>query len=113
MDLVFTTAHDLFDKASNFSSSVYNIPAGIDSAKFPPRDTPGRPKDINNIAHPIIAYVGAISDVFDKELIISLANSLPYVNIVLVGPIYTNISALKDIGNIIILGDRKHDAFLF
>jgi len=42
-----------------------------------------------------------------------LANSLPYVNIVLVGPIYTNISALKDIGNIIILGDRKHDAFLF
>jgi len=76
VDLVFTTSHKMYKKALQFSDSVYNVPAGIDSSKFPPKNALTIPSDIGEIARPIIGYIGAISDVFDKELIIKLANSL-------------------------------------
>jgi len=106
VDLVFTTSHKMYKKALQFSDSVYNVPAGIDSSKFPPKNALTIPSDIEEIARPIIGYIGAISDVFDKELIIKLANSLPSVNIVLVGPKYTNITTLRNIKNILLLGER-------
>ena len=109
VDLVFTTSHKMYKKALQFSDSVYNVPAGIDSSKFPPKNALTIPSDIEEIARPIIGYIGAISDVFDKELIIKLANSLPSVNIVLVGPKYTNITTLRNIKNILLLGERPHD----
>ena len=109
VDLVFTTSHKIYKKALQVSDSVYNVPAGIDSSKFPPKNALTIPSDIGEIARPIIGYIGAISDVFDKELIIKLANSLPSVNIVLVGPKYTNITTLRNIKNIIILGEKPHD----
>ena len=109
VDLVFTTSHKMYKKALQFSDSVYNVPAGIDSSKFPPKNALTIPSDIGEIARPIIGYIGAISDVFDKELIIKLANSLPSVNIVLVGPKYTNITTLRNIKNILLLGERPHD----
>jgi len=109
VDLVFTTSHKMYKKALQFSDSVYNVPAGIDSSKFPPKNALTIPSDIEEIARPIIGYIGAISDVFDKELIIKLANSLPSVNIVLVGPKYTNITTLRNIKNILFLGERPHD----
>ena len=61
VDLVFTTSHKMFDKALQFSDFVHNIPAGIDSNKFPPQEAPNIPIDIAHIAHPIIGYIGAIS----------------------------------------------------
>jgi len=109
VDLVFTTSHKMYKKALQFSDSVYNVPTGIDSSKFPPKNALTIPSDIEEIARPIIGYIGAISDVFDKELIIKLANSLPSVNIVLVGPKYTNTTTLRNIKNIIFLGERPHD----
>ena len=109
VDLVFTTSHKMYKKALQFSDSVYNVPTGIDSSKFPPKNALTIPSDIEEIARPIIGYIGAISDVFDKELIIKLANSLPSVNIVLVGPKYTNITTLRNIKNILLLGERPHD----
>mgnify|MGYP005625751657 FL=1 len=108
-DLVFTTSHKLYKKAIQFSSSVHDIPAGIDSKKFPPKVTPTIPSDIKHIPFPIIGYIGAIGDMFDKGLIVKLAKSLPSVNIVLVGPRYTSISALENIKNIFIIGERSHD----
>ena len=109
VDLVFTTSHKIYKKALQVSDSVYNVPAGIDSSKFPPKNALTIPSDIEEIARPIIGYIGAISDVFDKELIIKLANSLPSVNIVLVGPKYTNITTLRNIKNIFTLGEKPHD----
>ena len=109
VDLVFTTSHKMYKKALQVSDSVYNVPAGIDSSKFPPKNALTIPSDIGEIARPIIGYIGAISDVFDKELTIKLANSMPSINIVLVGPKFTNIDTLKNIKNITILGERPHD----
>jgi len=108
-DLVFTTSHKMHRRALQFSKSVYNIPAGIDSRKFPPKNELTIPSDIEQIVHPIIGYIGAISDVFNKNLIIKLANSLPNATIVLVGPKFTNITSLGGVDNILLLGERPHE----
>ena len=108
-DVVFTTSHKIYDKASQFSDFVYNIPAGVDLIKFLSQESPSIPEDIEHIAHPIIGYVGAISDVFDQELILQLAVSLPDVTIILVGPKYTDTSILENVKNIIFIGERSHD----
>jgi uncharacterized SAM-binding protein YcdF (DUF218 family) len=109
VDLVFTTSHKMYKKALQFSDCVYNVPTGIDSSKFPPLKSLTIPSDIEKIPRPIIGYIGAISEVFNKDLIIRLANFLPNVSIVLVGPIHTNIAILKNIKNITILSERAHD----
>jgi len=108
-DLVFVTSHKMYDKASILSNHVFNIPAGIDSKKFPPDKKPVEPEDIKHITGPIVGYVGAISDVFDQGLVVSLAKFLPQVSIILVGPKFTNINKLKNIENIYLLGERDHD----
>ncbi len=108
-DLVFTTSHKLYDKAVQFSDSVHIIPAGVDSKTLFTKELPAMPDDIKHITKPIIGYVGAISDVFDQELVVKLAKSFLDATIVLVGPKYTNISTLKKIENILLLGERSHD----
>jgi len=108
-DLVFVTSHNMYDKASILSNHVFNIPAGIDSKKFTLSKKPVEPEDIKHISRPIIGYVGAISDVFDQGLVVSLAKFLPQVSIILVGPKFTNINKLKNIENIYLLGERDHD----
>jgi uncharacterized SAM-binding protein YcdF (DUF218 family) len=67
------------------------------------------PEDIEHITKPIIGYIGAIGDVFDKKLILELANTLPHINILIVGPVHTDISKLENIKNIIFIGERRHD----
>ena len=109
VDLVFTTSHKIYERASKYSDYVYNIPAGIDSNKFPPAETPLVPNDIKNITGPVIGYTGAISDVFDKQLVVGLAHALPNVFIVIVGPKYTDISVLQEVKNIVLLGEKPHD----
>ena len=107
-DLVFVTSHRFFGIAKQFNDVVYNIPSGIDESKFPPKNEPSVPDDIKTVKHPIIGYTGAISDVFDQELILRLADYLPEINIVLVGPKFVDIAQLKSRKNIIILDEREH-----
>lgn len=108
-DLVFTTSHKMHRRALQFSKSVYNIPAGIDSRKFPPKNELTIPSDIEQIVHPIIGYIGAISDVFDKDLVVQMAAALPDVSILIVGPKHTDISILENVKNIIFIGEKEHN----
>jgi len=109
VDIVFTTSHSLYERASHFSDNVHNIPAGIDTNKFPPRKLLRTPADIEKITHPIFGYIGGVGDVFDKNLIAELAKSLKNINIVIVGPHYTDVSIFNNISNVVLLGDKSHD----
>ena len=108
-DLVLTTSHKMYHSASQFSNFVYNIPAGVDSKKFFQKDVRPVPKDIKHILHPIIGYIGAISDVFDKDLVVQMAAALPDVSILIVGPKHTDISILENVKNIIFIGEKEHN----
>ena len=109
-DLVFTISEAISERANSFSRFVYSFPAGVEMGKF---EASGlnlvHPADIASLKRPIIGYIGAISDVFDKQQIVALAKALPTATIVLVGPEYTDLSILKDLPNIVLLGERPHD----
>jgi len=109
-DLIFTISEAITERANSFSQFVYSFPAGVEMGKF---EASGLnmvyPVDIASLKRPIIGYIGAISDVFDKHQIVALAKALPTATIVLVGPEYTDLSILKDLPNIVLLGERPHD----
>ena len=109
-DLVFTISEAITERAKSFSRFVYSFPAGVEMGKF---EALGfnlvHPADIASLKRPIIGYIGAISDVFDKPQVVALAKALPTATIVLVGPEYTDLSILKAVSNIVFLGERSHD----
>ena len=109
-DLVFTISEAITERATSFSRFVYSFPAGVEMGKF---EASGlnmvRPDDIASLKTPLIGYVGALSDVFDQQQIVELSKALSTATIVLVGPEYTDLSILKDVSNIVLLGERPHD----
>jgi len=109
-DLVFSISDAITERAKPLARFIYSFPAGVDIGKF---ERSGlnleSPADIIHIKRPVIGYVGAISDVFDKSLIIDIAKAFPDVMILMVGPEYTDLSILKNISNIKLLGARTHD----
>jgi uncharacterized SAM-binding protein YcdF (DUF218 family)/glycosyltransferase involved in cell wall biosynthesis len=102
-DYVFTTSNKKYKQAKTFNINVAYIPAGVSIKNFTYSENISRlPDTIQSINTPIIGYIGAISDVFDKKLIITIANFFSEATILLVGPIYTDISELQACSNIIL-----------
>ena len=72
------------------------------------------PDDISNISKPIIGFVGAISGYkVDFGLLREMASSHPDWSIVLIGKIgegdpWTDVTALKDLNNVIFLGPKDY-----
>ncbi len=108
-DAVFTISDDIKKRASKFSGSVYSFPAGVDIKNFNPSLVDSVPNNITCIASPIIGYVGAISDVFDQELVVKLSEYFSHATILLVGPVHTDISKLEACDNVILLGEFRHN----
>jgi uncharacterized SAM-binding protein YcdF (DUF218 family)/glycosyltransferase involved in cell wall biosynthesis len=108
-DVTLTTSHKKYREASLFSDSVHFTPAGVDIKKFVySPSSKSLPEDIKSLDTKIIGYVGAISEVFDKDLVVNLANHLPDSTIVLVGPLFTDISVFSECKNILLVGQVEH-----
>jgi uncharacterized SAM-binding protein YcdF (DUF218 family)/glycosyltransferase involved in cell wall biosynthesis len=109
-DAVFCNSNALMEKAEKFAKKSFLFPAGVDFCKFEnARKNSDIHADLSNFSKPIVGYIGAISGVFDQELLVKIAHSLPDVNFVLVGPIYVNVSLLELCKNIFLLDKRPHD----
>ena len=109
-DAVFCNSNSLLDRAEKFAKKTFLFPAGVDFAKFESaRNNCNVPADLAFIPRPIIGYIGAISGVFDQELLVNAAQALPEVSFVLIGPVYADISQLSTSPNIILLGKRPHN----
>ncbi|SVC82677.1 uncharacterized protein METZ01_LOCUS335531, partial [marine metagenome] len=85
-DAVFVISKSIQERAERFGMQVYSFPAGVDLEKFVTSRNAGVPEDIADFSHPVIGYVGAISDVFNQKLVAWLAESMPEATITLVGP---------------------------
>jgi uncharacterized SAM-binding protein YcdF (DUF218 family)/glycosyltransferase involved in cell wall biosynthesis len=109
-DIVFTAAYVIQEYAERLSDKAYYFPPGIDFDKFKAAlDGNKIPDDIKGITGPIIGYIGTLGRVLDQELLCTLANQCGDFTIVLIGPKYTNIDALKTKSNIVFLGVKPHD----
>ncbi len=68
------------------------------------------PEDIRSISRPIVGFFGDITDdVCDFELITRVAEALPHASVVMVGPVSSDVSNLKQCSNIFFLGQKPYD----
>ncbi|MEW6008516.1 MAG: ElyC/SanA/YdcF family protein [Candidatus Omnitrophota bacterium] len=108
-DLIFAQGKILEQKCKLLNNNVHIFPFGVKMEAFDKfnNNPTYTPKDIEKISKPIIGYVGGIHRHIDFELLRFIAKSHPEWSIVLVGPIQTDVSALKNLHNIFLLGQKN------
>ena len=110
VDIVFTAAYIIQERAERLSKKAFYFPPGIDFYKFKAVwGSEKIPDDIKDITGPIVGYIGALSRVLDQELLCALADQCMNFTLVFIGPECTNINALKSKPNIVFLGVKSHD----
>jgi uncharacterized SAM-binding protein YcdF (DUF218 family)/glycosyltransferase involved in cell wall biosynthesis len=109
-DLVFVTSEKLRQRAAASSSSVHFFPFGVRFQSFEEarRAQAPAPGDIAGLPRPIVGYVGGMHQWVDQELIAQVARRLPEITFVFVGPAQCDVSALRAVPNIRLLGGRPH-----
>lgn len=85
-DLVTVTAASLREKMQSWRSEIILVPNGVETSIYDSPKGPDCPEDIAQIGHPIIVYVGAITEWFNLSLVKRICSSHRLWNIVLIGP---------------------------
>jgi uncharacterized SAM-binding protein YcdF (DUF218 family)/glycosyltransferase involved in cell wall biosynthesis len=109
-DLVFVTSEQLRVRAARFSRRVHLFPFGVSLEGFErvrASDDPP-PPDIAALAKPIVGYVGGLHQWVDCDLLAEIARRMPDASVVLVGPEQADMSALRKLPNVHLLGQKPH-----
>ena len=117
VDTVVYTAKNLKEKYTEIKdkSKMKYVPNGIDLDFFKAADR-SLPQELEDIPEPRVIYVGAIHDWFDVDLVYYCAKNLPNYSFIIIGPEQKDLSLLKKLKNIHILGSipyAKIPAFLY
>ena len=117
VDTVIYTAKNLKEKYDQIKdkSKMKYVPNGIDLDFFKAADR-SLPQELEDIPEPRVIYVGAIHDWFDVDLVYYCAKNLPNYSFIIIGPEQKDLSLLKKLKNIHILGSipyAKIPAFLY
>lgn len=107
-DYIFTVSPYLEKKFSR-SEKVYFIANGVDFNHFQQREKIIN-RDIADLTHPIIGYIGTIQDRFNIEIIKAIIAKMPKASIVLIGPIwYKKLrNELLKLSNVYLLGQKPY-----
>ncbi|HEY1872091.1 MAG TPA: glycosyltransferase [Chitinophagaceae bacterium] len=108
-DLVVANSEWLAQYASQWNPNSVDIGQGCELEAFT-ADKKYEPEDMIGIPRPIIGYCGAITSMrLDEELLAHIADSIPDLSVVLVGPkdgVFEK-SSLLDKKNVFFLGTKK------
>ena len=111
-DVVLASCSQLARNARPANDHVHLISHGVSLDAFPFADElerkPAAPVELENLASPLIGYVGGIHRHVDLELIREIAVRRPEWTWVLVGPVQVAVDRLSSLANIRILGARAH-----
>ncbi|HEY4057352.1 MAG TPA: glycosyltransferase [Kofleriaceae bacterium] len=112
VDAVFAINEPLAAMKRLHNDNTFVAPHGVDYAQFAAALDPSLaiPADLAAIPGPRVGFYGTLRDWVDLELIAALAHARPDVSIVLVGQVLTDISILRGLRNVYILGQRPHTA---
>lgn len=115
-DVVFVVSKKIYATRKWKNRNCYLIPNGVDFDFFSGAasvDTPLN-EGIKNIPRPIAGYLGNVRDWLDFELLEFLADNLPTISFVFVGPIEQDvrreIASLKKRPNVYFLGRKDREA---
>ena len=110
-DLVFVTSSQLERRARQYSQAVHLFPFGVNLERFEAvrtSETVRDPEDLAAISRPRLGYVGGIHRWVDLELLREVAVRYPKFQLVLVGPIQTDVEPLRGLPNVHLLGSKPH-----
>ena len=110
-DLVLYVDAAMYDEGVKVNPNSVLIGHGVDWPFFASADESDYvPADIANVPKPIVGYFGDICDkTFDFDLVRHLAASLPEMSFVLVGPLSSDVSCLREFSNVHILGQKAYE----
>jgi glycosyltransferase involved in cell wall biosynthesis len=111
VDAVFAINHALADAKRTVNPATYVSPHGVDHALFARALDPATavPADLDAIARPRLGFYGTLQDWVDYDLLAHVARSRPQWQIVLIGQQLADVSAIRGLANVHLLGQRKHD----
>lgn len=111
VDAVFAINHALADAKRAVNRATYVSPHGVDHAMFARALDPALPvpADLEALPHPRIGFYGTLRDWVDFELIAYIARTRPAWSIALIGQALGDLSALSGLGNVHLLGQKRHD----
>lgn len=106
----FATARQLLEDRKDWSANFHLVQNGAEYDHFAKVQTETllTPHDIAGIPHPIIGFVGGISDWIDLDLIAGAARNLEKCSFVMIGPVDTNINQFKGLHNVHFLGSKPY-----
>jgi uncharacterized SAM-binding protein YcdF (DUF218 family) len=67
------------------------------------------PEEMRRIPRPIAGYIGGIHKWLDQQLVVEVAEGLPHISFVFVGPPQTDVSRLRRVPNVFLLGGKTHE----
>ena len=73
------------------AGAVHRIANGVDFDLFSRAAAAGTPDELQELARPLIGYVGAIAHWFDFDLVERIAGAHPSGSLVLIGPVYRDV----------------------
>ncbi len=110
-DVVIASAAELADRCRRWNPNTHLVTHGVDYAHFAAalRSEGGAvaPGGMTGIpAGPVIGFFGLLSEWVDQALLLRLAREIPRAQLVLIGKADVDITALKGVSNIHLLGPR-------
>jgi glycosyltransferase involved in cell wall biosynthesis len=105
-DLVITTSATLCEERRPLNPNTYWVANGVDFDHFSRPAVPA--PDLALMRRPVVGFVGGLSHWVDVALIGELATLRPGVTFVLIGPIGTDVNAVRALPNVLLLGPRPY-----
>ena len=107
-DLLVVTAQRLYEKWQTYNRPLVLARNGTDYQFYLQRCCPN--DILIDIKHPVIGYYGAIAAWFDIELMVAVATQRPTYTFVLLGGVFdVDVSRLKALPNVRLLGQQPYD----
>ncbi len=107
-DLVITTSQTLCEGRQQFNPNTHWVANGADVEHFSIAAAPAA--ELQDLPRPIVGFVGGLSQWVDVALIAALARARKNWSFVLVGPVGTDVAAVRNLDNVKLLGPRSYDA---
>lgn len=111
VDAVFAINHALAEAKRAVNPATFVSPHGVDHAQFARALDPALavPADLAALPGPRIGFYGTLRDWVDLALIAHIARARPAWSIALIGQVLCDVSALRGLGNVHLLGQKRHD----
>jgi len=109
-DVVFATARSLVEKRRRWNERTHLALHGVDHEMFSRalKTETSVPADIAGVRGPIIGFYGTLQDWVDYKLLAYLAQRHPEWSIVLIGQEMVDLSEIRKLPNVHVLGQRPH-----